>query len=109
MKQEISLFDMKKNEVGRLVMETGGLKLSVPESASHLEHDLKRLLELIRQVGTFAVRKEIKRDGAILEVEEKADINHTAYMGAVADFINKSKLRSPRIFAVLRQVTGGDQ
>lgn len=109
MKQEISLLDMKKNEVGRLIMEADKLQLSVSDRASHLEQDLKRLLDFINQAGAFVVRKSVKQADTILEIEEKADVSHTAYMGAVADFINKSKLSSPRIFAVLRQEAGGDK
>lgn len=109
MKQEISLLDMKRNEVGKLILDTGDLKLSVEDKFPHLEQDLKRLLELIKQVGAFTVRKSIEKGGSILEVEEKAGVDHSAYMGAVADFINKSKPRSPRIFAVLRQIPGSEK
>lgn len=109
MKQEISLLDMKKNEMGRLIVDTGELKLFVADNFSHLGLDLNRLLDHIKQIGAFTVRKSVKKDGAVLEVEEKISIDHSAYMGAVADFINKSKLRSPRIFAVLRQIPGGEK
>lgn len=108
MKQEIALLDMKKNEIGRLSMEAGGLQLSVPDNASHLERDLQRLLELIRQAGAFTVRSSIEKAGVLLEVEEKAGVGHAAYMGAVADFINRSRLHPPRVFAVLRQAPGGE-
>lgn len=99
----ISILNAKKEELAVISRENEKLTLIVAEKYSHLKGDMERLVSFLEKQKSFDMKKSSIENGAIIESVDRVQAGDENYLEAITAFINKQKLGTPRVFAVMKR------
>lgn len=104
MDKYIALFDLTKNEVGRLELSDNTYTIHIVSEYAHLENVLKAIGEKLKKKDTFTLKKSIDDNGIIVQTSEIIKKDDERYACAVASYVNNRIRTTPRIIAVVKTV-----